>query len=63
MNFLLPPTLDFVFKKLFTKDTKLLINLINSVLELPEHRRILSVEIKNPAILQEEIIDKYNKRP
>ncbi len=59
MDSLLTPKLDYVFKKLFTKDTALLINLINSVLELPEHHRILSVEIKNPAILQEEIADKY----
>ncbi len=59
MESLLTPRLDYVFKKLFTKDTALLINLINSVLELPERRRILSVEIKNPVILQEEIADKY----
>ncbi len=59
MDSLLSPKLDYVFKKLFTKNTALLIDLINSILELPEHRRILSVDIKNPVILQEEITDKY----
>ncbi len=59
MDSLLTPKLDFVFKKLLTKDTALLINLINSVLELPPRRRIASVEIKNPIILQEDITDKF----
>ncbi len=59
MDSLLTPKLDFVFKKLLTKDTALLINLINSVLELPPRRRIASVEIKNPGILQEDITDKF----
>ncbi|MCP4686672.1 MAG: Rpn family recombination-promoting nuclease/putative transposase [Desulfobacterales bacterium] len=59
MKSLLSPTLDLVFKKLFVKNSSLLIDLINTVLDLPEHRRILSVEIKNPIILPEEIIKKY----
>ncbi len=59
MRHLLTPKLDFVFKKLFCYDTGILTDLINSVLELPENRRICSVQIKNPIVLPEEITQKY----
>ncbi len=56
---LLTPKSDFVFKKLFTSDTDLLVNLLNSVLQLPEKRQIRSVEIRNPMILPEDITRKF----
>lgn len=56
---LLTPKLDFVFKKLFCEDTEILTDLINSVLDLPEVRRIRSVRIKNPIVLPEEITHKF----
>ncbi|QTA93699.1 Rpn family recombination-promoting nuclease/putative transposase [Desulfonema magnum] len=59
MKFLLSPRLDIVFKKLFTQDTEILTDLVNSVLDLPEDRQILSVEVKNPAILPEELTKKF----
>ncbi|MCP4694676.1 MAG: Rpn family recombination-promoting nuclease/putative transposase [Desulfobacterales bacterium] len=57
---LLSPRLDIVFIKLFTEDTELLINLINSVLELPEDRRILSVEVRTPILLPQAVTKKFN---
>jgi predicted transposase/invertase (TIGR01784 family) len=56
---LLTPKSDFVFKKLFTADTDILRDLINSVLNLPENLRIRSVEVRNPHILPEEITQKF----
>ncbi len=56
---LLTPKSDLVFKLLFTADTDLLVNLINSVLNLPEERIITSVEIKNPGIMPDEITKKF----
>ena len=56
---LLTPKLDIVFKLLFTADTDLLADLINSVLKLPEESRIISVEVKNPGILPDEITKKF----
>jgi predicted transposase/invertase (TIGR01784 family) len=59
MKFLLTMKNDFVFKKLLCESTEILIDLLNSVLELSEKRRIRSVQIKNPIILPEEITQKY----
>jgi predicted transposase/invertase (TIGR01784 family) len=59
MRFLLTPKLDIIFKLLFTSDTDLLIDLINSVLHLPDDRRITSVKVKNPTILPDEITKKF----
>jgi predicted transposase/invertase (TIGR01784 family) len=59
MNTLLTPKNDYVFKRLFAGDTEILINLINSVLDLPEYRRIRSVEVKNPNVLPEDISKKF----
>lgn len=59
IRFLLTPKLDIVFKLLFTSDTELLIDLINSVLNLTGDRRIRSVEVKNPTVLPEEITKKF----
>lgn len=59
MKFLLTMKNDFVFKKLLCESTEILIDLLNSVLELSEKRRIRSVKIKNPIILPEEITQKY----
>ncbi len=59
MEELLAPTLDLVFKLIFTKDKELLIDLINSVLQLPEEKRIQTVEVKNPNILPEDIRKKF----
>ncbi len=59
MKELLTPKLDYVFKKLFTADMEILIDLLNTVLELPERRQITSVTIKNPQILPEQITEKY----
>ncbi len=57
---LLSPRLDIIFIKLFSEDTELLVNLINSVLELPEDRRILSVEVRTPILLPEAVTKKFN---
>ncbi|OQY58976.1 MAG: hypothetical protein B6245_08995, partial [Desulfobacteraceae bacterium 4572_88] len=59
MTFLLSPKIDIVFKKLFTQDTELLADLLNAVLDLPDDRQIESVEVKNPAILPEELTKKF----
>ncbi|QTA85210.1 Rpn family recombination-promoting nuclease/putative transposase [Desulfonema magnum] len=59
MKFLLSPKLDLVFKQLFSGDTEILTDLLNTVLILPEHQLIRSVEIKNPVIRPEEIIKKF----
>jgi len=56
---LLTPKSDLVFKLLFTADKDILVNLINSVLNLPEERLITSAEIKNPGILPDEITKKF----
>ncbi len=55
MKKLLSPKNDFVFKKLFTTDTDILTDLINSALCLSEQCRVISVEILNPDILPDEI--------
>ena len=52
-------TLDYTFKKLFADDHEILINLINSVLEFPSFAKVDSIEIKNPAILPEDIQKKF----
>jgi len=57
--FLLTPKLDFIFKKLLAGDTRVLKDLLNSVLGLPKGRRIRSVRVKNPIVLPEEITQKY----
>ncbi len=56
---LLDPTLDYVFKKMFTADTEILVDLINSVLGLSGERQILTANVKNPDILPDEINKKY----
>ena len=56
---LLNPKLDIVFKKLLTSDLSLLADLINAVLKLPKKQRIRKVDVRNPAILPEEITQKY----
>ncbi len=56
---LLDPTLDYVFKKMFTADTEILVDLINSVLRLSGERQILTADVKNPDILPDEINRKY----
>ncbi|MDM8540121.1 Rpn family recombination-promoting nuclease/putative transposase [Desulfococcaceae bacterium HSG9] len=59
MTELLTPKLDLVFKSLFSQDTELLADLINAVLNPPMRRRIRSVELLNPGILPETIIQKF----
>ncbi len=56
---LLSPTLDLVFKLIFTKDKDLLVDLINSALQLPKGSQIQSVQVLNPTILPEEIGKKF----
>ncbi len=56
---LLDPTLDLVFKKIFTADAGILVDLINSVLRLSDDRQILTAEVKNPDIFPDEIKQKY----
>ncbi len=56
---LLTPKNDYVFKRLFTQDTELLKDLINSVLKLPPMKRIKSVEVRNPEIQAEDITKKF----
>ena len=55
MKKFLSPKNDFVFKKLFTSDTEILTDLINNALELSGPDRIISVEVKNPAILTDDL--------
>lgn len=50
---------DYVFKKLFSNDTEILIDLLNSVLNLSKESGIISAEIKNPDILPDEVEKKY----
>lgn len=59
METLLSPKLDYVFKKLFTLDVDLLIDLVNSVLLLTDNDQIISIDIKNPEILPDHIKEKY----
>jgi predicted transposase/invertase (TIGR01784 family) len=60
MKTLLTPKLDYVFKKLFTLDVDLLIDLINSILIIEnENNHIISIDIKNPEILPDHIKEKY----
>lgn len=59
MPALLTPKLDFVFKLLFASDPEILLSLVNSVLAYPEHLRIAQLEVKNPAILPEELTEKF----
>ncbi len=59
MKQLLTPKLDFVFKKLFATNPELLIDLLNTVLELPDNRQITAVTVKNPTILAEHITEKF----
>lgn len=50
---------DYVFKKLFSQNTEILMDLINCVLNLSKESGIVSVAIKNPDILADEIEKKY----
>jgi predicted transposase/invertase (TIGR01784 family) len=59
MKRILDPKNDCVFKMLFSKDTEILLDLIESVLSRPGRRKIRSVEVKNPTILPEEIGGKF----
>ncbi len=59
MKKLLSPKNDVVFKMLFTRNTEVLADLINSVLERSDKNRIISVEIQNPDILPDEIEKKF----
>jgi predicted transposase/invertase (TIGR01784 family) len=56
---LLTPKLDYVFKKLFTKNEKLLIDLINSTIGLHPTRHIERIEVNNPEILPNQIHEKF----
>ncbi len=58
MKTLLNPKLDLVFKLLFTNDPAILLDLVNTVLDFPDRRHIVSLTIKNPIILPEEITEK-----
>jgi predicted transposase/invertase (TIGR01784 family) len=51
-------TSDFIFKKLFTESQDLLVDLVNSVLNLNSEFRIISLEVLNPEIPKEIISDK-----
>lgn len=55
---LLTPKLDLVFKLLFTNDVDILCDLVNAVLDLPEHQHIRSIQVKNPTILPGELAEK-----
>ncbi|MCP4346817.1 MAG: hypothetical protein GY795_14975 [Desulfobacterales bacterium] len=44
---LLNPKLDLVFKKMFTLDTEILVDLINSVLRLSGGRQIRTADTPN----------------
>lgn len=59
MQGLLKPKNDYVFKKLFSGDNEILIDLINCVLEMPDDLKIDSVEVQNPDILPDEIRKKF----
>jgi len=59
MKPLLNPKLDFVFKRLFTEDTSILADLLNSVLKYGQGNLIKTVEVKNPIILPDEITQKF----
>lgn len=58
MKQLLTPKLDLVFKLLFAKDPEILCDLVNAVVDYPEHLHIRSITVKNPIILPEEITEK-----
>ena len=55
---LLTPKLDLVFKLLFTNDLEILRDLVNAVLDFPEHQHIQSIQVKNPTILPGELAEK-----
>lgn len=55
---LLTPKLDLVFKLLFTNDLEILRDLVNAVLDFPEHQHIQSIQVKNPIILPGELAEK-----
>ncbi len=55
---LLTPKLDLVFKLLFTNDLEVLCDLVNAVLDFPEHQHIQSIQVKNPTILPGELAEK-----
>ena len=59
MTELLTPKLDLVFKSLFSQDTELLADLIDAVLNMSKKRRIVSVELLNPGILPETVVQKF----
>ena len=59
MKKLLSPKTDIVFKMLFEEDEEILADLIDSVLDRPENRRVRSVRVKNPGILPDEIGKKF----
>ena len=56
---LLSPKTDIVFKMLFETDAEILADLIDSVLDRPENKRVRSVRVKNPGILPDEIGKKF----
>ncbi|KPA16939.1 hypothetical protein MHK_002859 [Candidatus Magnetomorum sp. HK-1] len=56
MPIILKLTLDYTFKKMFSENIDILIDLVNSVLEFPE---LAKVKCKNPQILAEDIHKKY----
>ena len=56
---LLSPKNDYVFKQLFTHHIDILIDLINSVLLLPDKKAITHLTVKNPQILPKDIDEKY----
>lgn len=54
MKHLLTPKLDLVFKLLFTRDTAMLLDLVNTILASPEPLRLRDLEVTNPTILPDE---------
>ena len=59
MKSILSPKIDLVFKMLFVRDVEVLSDLVNCVMDLPEGAKIRSLEVKNPAILPEEMGGKF----
>jgi predicted transposase/invertase (TIGR01784 family) len=59
MTSLLTPKLDIVFKLLFTRDTDILLDLVNCVLAYPEQVHIHELDVKNPTVLPEELTEKF----
>ena len=53
-------TSDFIFRTLFTRSPDLLIDLTNSILQLPFEKKIIKINILNPEIPREYITDKMS---